>query len=93
MSVYRSLLHLFVQLIDDDRGVTLTAISTCSPRFKERHPKSCGTVEAARVAGEMIAELARGHNIGGVVFDRGRYRYHGRIKAVAEAARKAGLKM
>ena len=92
LSVFRSLRNLSVQLIDDDRGVTLGTISTGSARFKEKYTESCATRKAAEVLGEMTAELARSLKIEEVVFDRSGYQYHGRIQALAEAARKAGLK-
>jgi large subunit ribosomal protein L18 len=92
LSVFRSLRHVCAQFIDDEREVTLGAVSTSSPRFRERYRKSPGTVEAAGVLGEMVGDLARGLGIKEVVFDRGGYQYHGRVKALAEAARKSGLK-
>ncbi len=91
MSVYRSLRNLSVQFIDDDAGTTLGALSTLSPAFKERYRKGGGTVEAAAVLGELAGALAAELSIKEVIFDRGGYRYHGRIKALAEACRKTGL--
>ena len=91
MSVYRSLRNLSVQFIDDDAGRTLGALSTLSPVFKKKYAKRGGTVEAAAVLGELIGPLAAELSIKEVIFDRGCYRYHGRIKAMAEACRKAGL--
>ena len=92
LSVFRSLRNLSVQLIDDDRGVTLGTISTGAARFKEKYTESSSTRKAAAVLGEMTAELARSLKIEEVVFDRSGYQYHGRLQALAEAARKAGLK-
>ncbi len=92
LSVFRGLRNISIQLIDDDRGVTLGTISTGTARFKERYDKSGSTREAAKVLGEMTAELARDLKIEEVVFDRGGYQYHGRIQSLADAARKAGLK-
>ena len=92
LSVFRSLRQLYVQYIDDERSITLGAVSTASPRFKEKYQKSTGTVEASGVLGEMAGELALALGIKEVVFDRNGYRYHGRIKALAEAVRKRGIK-
>lgn len=86
LSVFRSLKHIYVQVIDDERGHTLAAAST---REVEREGKT-KTEEAAEV-GRLVAERALAQGITKVVFDRGGYRYHGRVKAVAEAARAAGL--
>jgi len=92
LSVFRSLRHIYVQLIDDDSGITLGAVSTCSARFKEQYGKPAGTVEAAAALGKILGEMARRLGIEKVVFDRNGYRYHGRVKALAEAARQSGLK-
>jgi len=92
MSVFRSLRHTYVQFIDDERGVVMGAVSTRSPAFRDRNQGATGTVDAARLVGELAAEKAREINITDVVFDRGGYKYHGRVKAVAEAARSADLK-
>ena len=92
LSVFRSLRNLSIQFIDDDRGVTLGAISTQSAQFKEKYSDSPATRKAAEVLGEITAELARELKIEEVVFDRSGYQYHGRLQALAEAARKAGLK-
>ncbi len=92
LSVFRSLRHLSVQFIDDEKGDVLGAISTFSPRFKEKYRETGKTVAAARKLGEEAAGRAQELKISEVIFDRGAYRYHGRVKALAEAARKAGLK-
>ncbi len=92
LTVFRSLCHMYIQLIDDDSGMTLGAVSTCSPRFKDKYQKPAGTVEAAGVLGTIVGEMARELGINEVIIDRNGYRYHGRVKAMAEAARKAGLK-
>jgi len=86
LNVYRSLNHIYTQLIDDANGVTIASASTMST---ER--KAGGNVEAARAVGKLIAERAQEKGIKKVVFDRGGYLYHGRIKALADAAREAGL--
>ena len=89
LNVYRSVNHIYTQLIDDANGVTLASASTMTPKGTER--KSGGNVEAAKAVGKLIAERATEKGIKKVVFDRGGYLYHGRIKALADAAREAGL--
>lgn len=91
LSVFRSLKHVYAQLIDDETGRTLVAVSSLSPEFKPRLANG-GNVVAARLVGELVAEKARAVGIERVVFDRGGYQYHGRVKALAEAARAGGLK-
>ncbi len=91
MSVHRSLRNISVQFIDDENGRTLTTVSTLSPAFREKHAAGGGTVAAAGMLGTMAGEAAINLKIQRVIFDRGSYRYHGRVKAVAEGARKAGL--
>ena len=91
LSVYRSLKHIHAQIIDDSKGATLCAISTATEDFKKNY-KSCGNVAAAKEAGKKLAELAIGKGITKVVFDRGYFPYHGRIKALADSARASGLK-
>lgn len=88
--VFRSLNHIHAQVVDDDRGATLAAASSLSQDVKTRFP-SGGNVVAAKAVGELIARKAREKGIGVVVFDRAGYKYHGRVKALAEAARAAGL--
>lgn len=90
LNIYRSLNHIYVQLIDDVSGKTLAAASTTQGRTKGAK-RSGGNVASAKVVGKTIAEQARQKGIKKVVFDRGGYLYHGRIKALAEAAREAGL--
>ena len=91
LSVYRSLNHMNAQIIDDIAGKTLVSVSTTSPKLKEILKKSGGNVLAAAALGSKIAELAKEKSITKVVFDRSGYRYHGRVKALADAARKGGL--
>jgi large subunit ribosomal protein L18 len=86
LNVYRSLNHLYVQVIDDQKGETLVAASTMSLKLK-----TGGNLAAAKEIGKAVAELAVKQGIKKVVFDRGGYLYHGRIKALADAAREAGL--
>lgn len=90
MSVFRSLKHISVQIVDDSAGTTLAAASTYEKAMKDR--KSTGNVEAAKAVGEMIAERAKQKGIERVVFDRNGCLYHGRVKALADAARQKGLK-
>lgn len=89
LNVYRSLNHIYTQLIDDSKGVTIAAASTVTAKSDEK--MIGGNVEAAKTVGKMIAEKAQAAGIKKVVFDRGGYLYHGRIKALADAAREAGL--
>lgn len=88
LNVFRSLAHIYVQIIDDDKGVTLTAASSMDKGFEG----SGGNIEGAKKVGAAIAKKALDAGITEVVFDRGGYIYHGRVKALAEAAREAGLK-
>jgi len=89
LCVYKSLRHIYAQLIDDAAGRTIAAASTIGPSFNGS--SRCNIASAKRV-GELIAARARERGIGQVVFDRGGYPYHGRVKALAEAAREGGLK-
>lgn len=88
LSVFRSLNHIYAQLIDDHQGRTLAAASSTQ---KEAGVKNGGNIAGARAVGKLIAERALQLGIRQVVFDRGGYLYHGRVKALAEAAREAGL--
>jgi large subunit ribosomal protein L18 len=90
LTVFRSSKHIYAQLIDDLRGVTLGAASSKSPDVRQGQPYG-GNKKAATVVGKKIAELAKEKGINKVAFDRGHYRYHGRIKALADAAREGGL--
>ena len=90
MSVHRSINNICVQLIDDIEGVTICAVSTMDKSFREKH-KTGGNVKAAEALGELMAKAAQSKGIKKVVFDRGGYLYHGRIKALADSARKSGL--
>ena len=91
LSVFRSLKHIYAQIIDDGKGVTLVAASTQSPELKENLPTG-GNLNAAQRVGGLFARKAKESQIESVVFDRGGNLYHGRIKALAEAAREGGLK-
>ncbi len=88
LAVYRSLSHIYAQVIDDRAGVTLAAAST---REKDTKVKNGGNVAGAKEIGKLVAERAKEKGIKSVVFDRGGYLYHGRVKALAEGAREAGL--
>jgi large subunit ribosomal protein L18 len=90
LNVYRSSKHIYAQLIDDVKGVTLAAASTLDKELRDQIENG-GNVEAARKVGELIAKRAKAAGITKVVFDRGGYLYHGRVQALADAAREAGL--
>ena len=90
LNVYRSLNHIYAQVIDDLQGVTIAAASTAEGKKSDR--TTGGNVASAKSVGKTIAERAKQKGITQVVFDRGGYLYHGRIKALADAAREAGLK-
>jgi len=87
LNVYRSLNHIYVQVVDDLSGKTLVAASSAEGEGK----KTGGNVAAAKAVGKTIAERAKAKGISKVVFDRGGYIYHGRVKALADAAREGGL--
>src|SRR5689334_6476864 len=89
LNVYRSLNHIYTQLIDDQNGVTIVSASTQGKKTEQK--AYGGNVAAAKEVGKLIAQRAQEKGIKRVVFDRGGYLYHGRVKALAEAAREAGL--
>lgn len=89
LNIYRSLNHIYAQIIDDANGVTMASASTIVKKSDER--QTGGNIEAARGVGRSIAERAQAAGVKRVVFDRGGYLYHGRVKALADAAREAGL--
>jgi large subunit ribosomal protein L18 len=91
LTVYRSLNHIYAQLFDDARGITIGAVSTKSKDLAAELKQVKGKVAAAQIIGKGIARLAMENNIQTVVFDRNGYLYHGRVKAVADGAREAGL--
>ncbi len=91
LSVYRSLHHIYAQVISDDSGRTMAAASTAIAGISEGLKSKRG-LEAAKAVGRAIAERCLAHGIQSVVFDRNGFLYHGRVKALAEAARQAGLK-
>ena len=88
LAIFRSLNHIYAQLIDDERAVTIASASSVE---KELRGSTGGNIEAARRVGQAIAERAIAAGVEQVVFDRGGFRYHGRVKALADAAREAGL--
>lgn len=91
LAVFRSLKHIYAQLINDELGETVAEASTLSPELKENLSNG-GNIAAAESVGTLIAQKAKHREIEVVVFDRGGHLYHGRIKALAEAARAEGLK-
>jgi large subunit ribosomal protein L18 len=91
LCVFRSLNHIYAQVIDDSVGTTLASASTIIADLKEKS-EDINKIEQAKLVGSKVAKEAIGKGVKQVVFDRGGYRYHGRIKALAEAARQAGLK-
>ena len=90
LSVFRSARHIYAQIIDDAAGHTLASASTLDKDLRER-VKNGGDIPAATEVGKLVAERARTAGVSQVVFDRGSYIYHGRVKALAEAAREGGL--
>jgi large subunit ribosomal protein L18 len=90
LTVFRSSKHIYAQVIDDDDGVTLVSASSIEKPAREGH-KTGANVDAAKAVGKLIAQRAQEKGIKDVIFDRGGYLYHGRVKALAEAAREGGL--
>jgi large subunit ribosomal protein L18 len=89
LNVYRSLNHIYAQLVNDLEGVTIASASTAEGKKSDR--RTGGNVASAKTVGKTIAERAKAKGVSKVVFDRGGYLYHGRIKALADAAREGGL--
>ena len=90
LAVFRSLNHIYAQLVDDDTGRTVVAADSRSKEFRAGQPRG-GNVAAAKAVGEVLAQRAKAAGVAQVVFDRGGYKYHGRVKALADAARAGGL--
>ena len=90
LCVYRSLGHIYAQVIDDRSGKTLVSASSVDGETK-KNLKGGGNIAAAKVIGKIVADRAKAAGVSKVVFDRGGYKYHGRVKALADAAREAGL--
>lgn len=91
LAVFKSSSHIYAQLIDDQKAFTITSASTLDPVFKQKMA-STGNIPAAKLVGTILAERAREKGIEKIVFDRGGFIYHGRIKALAESFRESGLK-
>jgi len=91
LNVYRSLNHIYAQIVDDVRGQTLVSASSLDKEVRKTL-KSGGNVAAAKTVGQVLAARAQAAGVARVVFDRGGYGYHGRVKALADAAREGGLK-
>ncbi|MCK5812178.1 MAG: 50S ribosomal protein L18 [Clostridiales bacterium] len=91
LNVYKSAKHIYAQVIDDSKGITLVSASTLDSALKDKVSNG-GNIEAAKAVGQLVAERAVEQGVKIVVFDRGGYIYHGRIKELADAARANGLK-
>lgn len=92
LTVYRSLNNIYAQIIDDTTGKTLVAASSLTKELADELKSAKGKIQRSKTVGNFIAKKALEHNISTVVFDRNGYRYHGRVQAVADGAREAGLK-
>jgi large subunit ribosomal protein L18 len=91
LTVFRSSKHIYAQLINDLTGETLAAASSLMPDLHASQTPYGGNVKAAKLVGQKLAEVAKARGIAKAAFDRGHYRYHGRVKALAEGAREGGL--
>ncbi|HUZ00078.1 MAG TPA: 50S ribosomal protein L18 [Thermomicrobiaceae bacterium] len=91
LNVFRSNAHIYAQIINDEAGHTLAAASSLEPSVREQFPEEHPKLQQALIVGRVVGQRARELGITSVVFDRGGYLYHGRVKAVAEGAREAGL--
>ena len=91
LSIHRSSKHIYGQIIDDEQGKTLVSACSLEKEIKKQF-KNCGTKQVASIVGKLIADKALKKGITNVVFDRGGYIYHGRVKSLAEGARESGLK-
>ena len=92
LTVFRSLKHVYAQLVDDDQGKTLVGVSDLTEELAEQAKAAKGQVAVGKLVGQLMARRAKEKNIAQVVFDRNGFRYHGVIKAVADGAREGGLK-
>ncbi len=90
LAVYRSTKHIYAQVIDDEKGITIVSASSIDKELKSKLPHG-GNIDSAKIVGETIAKKALAAGIKDVVFDRGGFLYHGRVAALADAAREAGL--
>ncbi len=91
LSVFRSARHIYAQIIDDTKGETIVSASSLAPEIRDKIGECKGKREVAKLVGELIGKLALDKGIKQVAFDRGGYKYHGRVRALAEGARGAGL--
>jgi large subunit ribosomal protein L18 len=91
LAIFRSLKHVYVQVIDDVTGKTLASASTLTPELRQKLGKKTGNVAASKEVGKLVATRAKEKGVKKVAFDRAGYKYHGRVKALADAAREAGL--
>ncbi|MFA6989964.1 MAG: 50S ribosomal protein L18 [Candidatus Gastranaerophilaceae bacterium] len=91
LAVYRSGKHIYAQIIDDTKGVTIAAASSIDKELREKLSSSTGNINAAAEVGKLVAERAKKQGISSIVFDRGGFIYHGRVAALADAAREVGL--
>ncbi len=91
LSVYRSQKNIFAQIVDDTKGLTLSAASTLVEDFKTQAKGDVKPLDAARIVGKILAARAKEKNVDKIVFDKSGYQYHGRVKALAEGAREGGL--
>ena len=91
LCIFRSLKHIYAQVIDDEKGITLVSSSTLNPEIKGK-VKYQGNIKAAKMLGSLLAKKLKEKGIKKVVFDRGGYLYHGKVKAVAECTRKGNIK-
>jgi large subunit ribosomal protein L18 len=92
LNVFRSLSNIYAQVVDDVQGITLVSASSLDPSIKDARDNGKGKIGQATQVGKLVAERALEAGVADVVFDRGGYKYHGRVKALADAAREAGLK-
>ena len=92
LTVYRSIKSIYAQLVDDSTGKTIFSVSSISKDLRDKAKKANGKIEVAKIVGQVVGEEASKRKIEKVVFDRNGYLYHGRVKAVADGAREAGLK-
>ena len=92
LTVYRSIKSIYAQLVDDSAGKTILSVSSISKDLRDKTKKANGKIEVAKIVGQVVGEEASKRKIEKVVFDRNGYLYHGRVKAVADGAREAGLK-
>lgn len=91
LNVFRSAMHIYAQVIDDTRGHTLASASTLDPQVKAQLSNGLKKTDEAKIVGRVLAQRALARGIKKVVFDRGGYKYHGRVKALADGAREGGL--